>query len=93
MAGGVDTASTDGTYDISNLDRLGTSEVEQVQLVVDGVEKLIAMEKRMEAGKDIEDLMPSGLQRMRSDDWMLTCLALDTFYYELWLYLLMQMLG
>ena len=25
--GGVDTASTDGTFDISNLDRLGTSEV------------------------------------------------------------------
>lgn len=25
--GGVDTASTDGTFDISNLDRLGSSEV------------------------------------------------------------------
>lgn len=39
--GGVDTASTDGTFDISNLDRLGSSEVEQVQKVVDGVELLI----------------------------------------------------
>ena len=35
--GGVDTASTDGTFDISNTDRLGSSEVEQVQGVVDGV--------------------------------------------------------
>ena len=39
--GGVDTASTDGTFDISNLDRLGSSEVDQVQVVVDGVELLV----------------------------------------------------
>ncbi len=29
--GGVDTASTDGTFDISNLDRLGKSEVSAKQ--------------------------------------------------------------
>ena len=40
-AGGVDTASTDGTFDISNLDRLGFSEVDLVQKVVDGVKLLI----------------------------------------------------
>ena len=39
--GGVDTASTDGIFDISNLDRLGQSEVELVQKVVDGVDLLI----------------------------------------------------
>lgn len=39
--GGVDTASTGGIFDISNLDRLGFSEVELVQKVVDGVELLI----------------------------------------------------
>lgn len=39
--GGVDTASTDGTFDISNADRLGFSEVQLVQKVVDGVELLI----------------------------------------------------
>ena len=39
--GGVDTASTDGTFDISNLDRLGYSEVDLVQKVVDGVKLLI----------------------------------------------------
>lgn len=41
IIGGVDTASTGGIFDISNLDRLGSSEVEQVQSVVDGVELLI----------------------------------------------------
>ena len=39
--GGVDTASTDGIFDISNADRLGFSEVELVQKVVDGVDLLI----------------------------------------------------
>ncbi|XP_041457982.1 creatine kinase, flagellar-like [Lytechinus variegatus] len=56
--GGVDTASTDGTFDISNLDRLGSSEVQQVQFVVDGVELLIKMEKKLEKGEDIFDLLP-----------------------------------
>ena len=41
VLGGVDTASTDGVFDVSNLDRLGSSEVEQVQKVIDGVELLI----------------------------------------------------
>lgn len=56
--GGVDTASTEGIFDISNLDRLGSSEVEQVQKVVDGVELLVQMEKRLEAGESIDDLIP-----------------------------------
>ena len=54
--GGVDTAATDGTFDISNSDRLGFSEVELVQKVVDGVKLLIQMEKALEGGKDIETL-------------------------------------
>lgn len=41
FAGGVDTASTDGTFDISNADRLGSSEVQLVQQVVDGVGLLV----------------------------------------------------
>ncbi|XP_014672629.1 PREDICTED: creatine kinase M-type-like [Priapulus caudatus] len=56
--GGVDTASVGGTYDISNSDRLGSSEVEQVQCVVDGVKLLVSMEKKLEAGQSIEALMP-----------------------------------
>ena len=54
--GGVDTEAVGGTFDISNADRLGSSEVEQVQCVVDGVSLLIAMEKELEAGKPITSL-------------------------------------
>lgn len=56
--GGVDTASTDGTFDISNADRLGFSEVSLVQNVVDGVKLLVQMEKKLEAGESIEDIIP-----------------------------------
>ncbi|KAK3747271.1 hypothetical protein QZH41_005463 [Actinostola sp. cb2023] len=56
--GGVDTAAVGGIFDISNGDRLGFSEVELVQRVIDGVNLLIEMEKRMERGKPIEDLIP-----------------------------------
>lgn len=58
-AGGVDTEATGGLFDISNLDRLGFSEVELVQQVVDGVKLLIEMEKRMEKGESIDDLLPA----------------------------------
>ncbi|XP_073230738.1 creatine kinase, testis isozyme-like [Porites lutea] len=56
--GGVDTASVGGVYDISNADRLGFSEVEQFQGVIDGVQLLIEMEKRLEEGGTIDDLIP-----------------------------------
>uniref|UniRef100_A0A8B9GZZ8 Creatine kinase S-type, mitochondrial n=1 Tax=Astyanax mexicanus TaxID=7994 RepID=A0A8B9GZZ8_ASTMX len=52
--GGVDTAAVGDTFDISNLDRLGKSEVELVQCVVDGVNFLIECEKRLEKGQDIK---------------------------------------
>lgn len=52
--GGVDTAATGGTFDISNADRLGFSEVELVQMVIDGVEFMIDCEKKLEAGESIE---------------------------------------
>ena len=56
--GGEHTAVVDYTYDISNSERLGKSEVQLVQLLVDGVNTLIEMEKRMERGKKIDDLIP-----------------------------------
>lgn len=56
--GGVDTASVGGVYDISNADRIGFSEVELVQAVVDGVKLLIEMEKRLEKDESIDDLIP-----------------------------------
>ncbi|XP_014678943.1 PREDICTED: creatine kinase M-type-like [Priapulus caudatus] len=57
--GGVDTASTDGTFDISNLDRIGHSEVELVQALVDGVELFVKMEKALESKKNIASLLPA----------------------------------
>ncbi|XP_048473158.1 creatine kinase U-type, mitochondrial-like isoform X2 [Rhincodon typus] len=52
--GGVDTAAVGSVFDISNLDRLGKSEVELVQLVVDGVNYLVECEKRLQRGQDIK---------------------------------------
>jgi len=56
--GGVDTASTGGTWDISNNDRLGFSELELVQMVVNGINLLCEMEAKLEAGESIEDMIP-----------------------------------
>ncbi|XP_039513923.1 creatine kinase, mitochondrial 1 [Pimephales promelas] len=52
--GGVDTAAVGSTFDISNLDRLGQSEVQLVQTVIDGVNYLIDCEKKLEKGQDIK---------------------------------------
>jgi len=56
--GGEHTDAVDDVYDISNRARLKKSEREFVQLVIDGVKKLIEMEKRLEEGKPIDDLIP-----------------------------------
>jgi creatine kinase len=56
--GGVDTASSDGTFDVSNSDRLGYSEVELVQMVIDGVKLLVDMEKKLEKEENIDELIP-----------------------------------
>lgn len=58
-AGGVDTAAVGGIFDISNADRLGSSEVAQVQYVIDGVNLLIEMEKKLEKGEAIDSLIPA----------------------------------
>ncbi|PIK60684.1 creatine kinase, mitochondrial [Apostichopus japonicus] len=59
--GGVDTESTNGIFDISNLDRLGQSEVQLVQQVIDGVDLLVKMEKQLEKSRPISSLMPKSL--------------------------------
>ena len=41
-------------FDISNADRLGFSEVQLIQMVIDGVQFLVKMEKKLEAGEKIE---------------------------------------
>ncbi len=55
----MDTASEGGVWDISNADRIGFSEVELVQKVVDGVKLLVEMEKALEAGNSIDEMMPN----------------------------------
>merc|ERR1719336_1267178 len=54
--GGVDTGSgnDDGWFDISNADRMGASELELVQRVVDGVHKFCEWEKLIADGKGDE---------------------------------------
>lgn len=59
LSGGVDTASVGGVFDISNADRIGSSEVDQVQCVVDGVKLMIDMEKKLEKGEAIDSMIPA----------------------------------
>merc|ERR1712226_1819929 len=51
---GVDSASTGGTWDISNADRLGKSETQLVNIFIEGVAQIIRWEQDLEAGKVIE---------------------------------------
>ena len=39
--------------------RLGFSEVEQVQMVVDGVKLMVEMEKKLEQNQPIDDMIPA----------------------------------
>merc|ERR1712194_357010 len=52
---GVDSASTGGTWDISNSDRLGKSEVQLCNLFIEGLAQVIKWEKKLEAGEKIEE--------------------------------------
>jgi creatine kinase len=52
--GGVDSASTGGTWDISNADRLGKSETQLCNIFIEGVSQLIRWEQDLEAGKSID---------------------------------------
>lgn len=55
---GEHTEAVDSIYDISNSARLKQSERAFVQQVIDGVELMIKMEKALEEGKCIDDLLP-----------------------------------
>merc|ERR1712066_814613 len=52
---GVDSASTGGTWDISNSDRLGMSEVNLCNIFIEGIAQVIRWEKDLEAGKNIDE--------------------------------------
>merc|ERR1711988_1945329 len=50
--GGVDSANTGGTWDISNADRIGKGEVDLVNVLIEGAAQLVKWEKALDAGKD-----------------------------------------
>jgi len=52
---GVDSASTGGTWDISNSDRLGHSEVDLCNIFIEGLAQIIRWEQALEEGKNIDD--------------------------------------
>ena len=52
--GGVDSASTGGTWDISNADRLGKSEVQLVNIFIEGVAQIIRWEQQLEKNENID---------------------------------------
>ena len=55
--GGVDSDSVGGIWDISNADRLGKSEVELVNIFIEGVAEIIRWEQMLEREKSIEHLV------------------------------------
>lgn len=55
---GEHSAAVGGVYDISNKQRIGHSEAELVQTMVNGIKKLIEMEKKLEKGEAIDELIP-----------------------------------
>jgi len=62
-AGGVDSDTNDGTFDISNADRIGKGEVDLVNVLIEGLAKIIEMEKRCDDGdkdavhKEMDDII------------------------------------
>merc|ERR550534_2723679 len=62
--GGVDSASTGGTWDISNADRLGKSEIELVNIFIEGVAQIIRWDQALEKGENIEaEIAAAGLPK------------------------------
>lgn len=51
---GLDLPKTEGVQDISNAERLGSSEVDQVNTVIHGCQRLLELEARLEAGNPID---------------------------------------
>lgn len=51
--------SIDGIWDISNKERIGYTETELVQNMIDGVQLLIEMEQKLLAGECVDNVIPS----------------------------------
>eukprot|EP00657_Telonema_sp_P-1_P002139 TRINITY_DN1507_c0_g1_i3.p1 TRINITY_DN1507_c0_g1~~TRINITY_DN1507_c0_g1_i3.p1 ORF type:complete len:115 (+),score=42.59 TRINITY_DN1507_c0_g1_i3:193-537(+) len=51
---GVDSASTGGTWDVSNADRIGKGEVDLVNTLIEGAAQLVKWETMYDAGQEAE---------------------------------------
>lgn len=60
---GVDSASTGGTWDISNADRLGKSETQLVNIFIEGVAQCIRWEMALEKGQNIDAELNAALNK------------------------------
>merc|ERR1719258_388749 len=52
--GGVDSANTGGTWDVSNADRIGKGEVDLVNTLIEGAAQLVKWESMYDNGKEAE---------------------------------------
>ena len=52
---GEHSAAVGGKWDVSNKQRIGFTEVELVQKMIDGVTKIIAIEEKLAAGGKVTD--------------------------------------
>merc|ERR1711998_562749 len=52
--GGVDSASTGGTWDVSNADRIGKGEVDLVNTLIEGAAQLVKWETMCDTGKEAQ---------------------------------------
>ena len=90
---GVDSASTGGTWDISNADRLGKSEIELVNIFIEGlfllqiliyfpnlgVAQIIRWEQALEKGENIEsEVSQAGLPKTVTIE--VICESVGSFY-------------
>ena len=80
---GVDSASTGGTWDISNADRLGKSEIELVNIFIEGVAQIIRWEQALEAGQNVDaEIAAAGLPKSVTIEVSLNFLFIDmTLHY------------
>ena len=52
--GGVDSASTGGTWDVSNADRIGKGEVDLCNILIEGLAQIVRWEAAMDEGKNVD---------------------------------------
>ena len=71
--------TTGGTWDISNADRLGMSEVQLCNLFIEGVAQVIRWEQALEEGKDIEAELAAA-KPLGLDVGVLTYFSLQTTF-------------